>query len=134
MTVNNINTTFFIDKLDAMFHMRERFMAALRDVDESNYPEWPIDISDKKSQQYIRDIALRGVEELFEALQHLKNWKPHRVTENKSFNKDAFVEEFVDALNYFLSVLVLMGVSSDQLYNSYKVKDSIIHKRIDSGY
>ena len=45
------------------------------------YPEWPVDLSTKKAQITCREIALKGVEEMFEALQHLKNWKPHRKTE-----------------------------------------------------
>ena len=46
------------------------------------------DLANKASQQVCRDLALRGVEEMFEALQHLKNWKPHKLTEEKEFNKE----------------------------------------------
>ena len=51
-----------------------------------------------------------------EALQHLKNWKPHRDTQMNEFNREAFLEEMVDAFNYFLSVLVqhLIGMSAPQ--------------------
>lgn len=79
-------------------------------------------------------MALRGVEEMFEALQHLKNWKPHRVTEVKEFDHSEFVEEVVDAFNYFLSVLILTGVTSDDLYKMYCTKDDIIHGRLKTGY
>ena len=49
-------------------------------------------------QKYLRDIALYGVEEIFEALQHLKNWKAHRQTDlGGDFNRDDFLEEMVDA-------------------------------------
>jgi hypothetical protein len=122
------------DKLSQLFLLRTRFMHALKERKPSEYPDWPIDFSDKQCQQHVRDMALRGVEEMFEALQHLKNWKPHRDTEVRDFNKDEFLEEVVDAFNYFLSVLVLTGVSSEEFFEAYAKKDKIIHDRLNTGY
>ena len=109
-------------------------MHRMHDLNPSVYPKWPIDIGDKHSQQHVRDMALRGVEEMFEALQHLKNWKPHRQTELKDFSHEQFLEEVVDAFNYFLSVLVLIGIDSRDLFDAYEKKDKIINKRLDEGY
>jgi len=109
-------------------------MSTLKERKPLEYPSWPIDLSNKKDQQHVRDMALRGVEEMFEALQHLKNWKPHRDTEIHDFNRDEFLEEVVDAFNYFLSVLVLTGVDSDELYQAYCKKDDVNHRRLDVGY
>ena len=109
-------------------------MRALRDKKSDSYPEWPIDLSDKASQQHIRDMSLRGVEEMFEALQHLKNWKPHRDVDMPDFNREEFLEEVVDAFNYFFSVLILIGVSDDDLFDAYCKKDKIIHDRLRDGY
>jgi len=122
------------DKLDRLFILRESFMKALCEKKPNEYPPWPIDIGDKTSQQHVRDMALRGVEEMFEALQHLKNWKPHRDTQVDEFNHDEFIEEVVDAFNYFLSVLILMGIDSTALYEAYVKKDDIIHNRLKNGY
>ena len=97
-------------------------------------PEWPVDPSDKKAQQFIRDIIHRGTEEAFEALLHLKNWKPHRDTEIRDFDKAEFLEEVVDAFNYFFSLLVLTGVDADELFDAYIKKDTIIHDRLRTGY
>jgi len=124
-----------MDKLDKMFELRESFMLRLKEANpEGASPTWPIDLLDKSSQQHVRDMALRGVEEMFEALQHLKNWKPHRMTEVSEFNTDLFLEEVVDAFNYFLSVLVLTGFSADDLFQAYEDKDFVIRERIDNGY
>tara|TARA_R110001583_G_scaffold31043_2_gene106517 strand:+ start:756 stop:1127 length:372 start_codon:yes stop_codon:yes gene_type:complete len=123
-----------MDKLDEMFSLREDFMRQLRNKIPESYPEWPLDLSNKSDQQFCRDMALRGVEEMFEALQHLKNWKPHRKTELQDFDRDEFLEEVVDAFNYFFSLIVLTGLSSEDLYNAYIKKDKIIHDRLDSGY
>ena len=108
-------------------------MLALREKIPTD-PSYPLDLSDKKNQQYARDVALRGVEEMFEALQHLKNWKPHRTTENTEFDRDAFIEEMVDAFNYFFSLVILSGFTSDDLFEAYVKKDKIIHERLREGY
>jgi len=122
------------DRLDSMFFLRESFMKTLKQKKSDIGPSWPVDLGDKESQQHIRDMALRGVEEMFEALQHLKNWKPHRLTEVTEFNREEFLEEIVDAFNYFLSVLVLVGVSSEELFDAYEKKDRVIRERVRSGY
>tara|TARA_Y100000310_G_scaffold208719_1_gene209332 strand:+ start:1906 stop:2280 length:375 start_codon:yes stop_codon:yes gene_type:complete len=122
------------DKLNQMFVLREAFMSALRKKKADEYPAWPIDVGDKQSQQHVRDMALRGVEEMFEAVQHLKNWKPHRDTEVQEFNREEFVEEIVDAFNYFFSVMVLMGIDTEEFFNAYIEKDQVIHHRLKTGY
>ena len=124
-----------MDKLDQMFKMRKEFMAALSSHVPNAYPEQPINLNSKKSQQHFRDLALRGVEEIFEALQHLKNTKPHRVTEiTEPVDVEAFKEEMVDAFNFFFTLLILMDVEADDLYHAFKKKDQIIHNRIKTGY
>ena len=122
------------DRLEEMFSLRESFMREIRGVKPEEYPEWPVDLSQKSSQQHLRDMALRGVEEMFEALQHLKNWKPHRDTELPEFNREEFLEEVVDAFNYFFSVLVLMGIDASELHASYLNKDEVIRDRLKSKY
>ena len=123
-----------MDKLQSMFDKRESFMRALKNRNPDICPEWPVDLTDKASQQHLRDTALKGVEEMFEALQHLKNWKPHRNTEIKDFDREEFLEEVVDAFNHFLSLLVMTGVTADELFNAYSKKDEIIHNRLKTGY
>ena len=122
------------DKLQEMFRLRERFMFEIARANPDIYPGWPVDLTDKKSQQVLRDTALKGVEEMFEALQHLKNWKPHKKTEVKDFDREEFLEEVVDAFNYFFSLLVLTGVDADELFNAYLRKDTVIHNRLTTGY
>ena len=123
-----------MDKLTEIFDKRVSFMTALKDKKPNEYPSWPVDLSDKASQQHLRDLALRGVEEMFEALQHLKNWKPHRDTELKEFDREEFLEEVVDAFNYFFSVLILVDVDANELFDAYCKKDKKIHRRLGSGY
>lgn len=123
-----------MDKLERMLELRERFMISLKGKKPSILPEWPVDVAEKESQQVLRETVLKGVEEMFEALGHLKNWKPHRETEVVDFDREEFLEEFVDGMNYFLSVLVLLGHDADDLFRVYEKKDKIIHDRIKKGY
>ncbi len=134
MMRNKLMSTSGDDKLLEMFQMREAFMKALQSKNPEISPVWPLDLKTREDQQYVRDIALRGVEEMFEALQHLKNWKPHRSTQVTDFDRSAFLEEVVDAFNYFFSLLILVGFDSNDLYSAYKEKDGIIHDRINTGY
>ncbi len=122
------------DKLEKMMELRQQFMKSLVKRDSNILPQWPVDVSSKKSQQVLRETVLKGVEEMFEALGHLKNWKPHRQTEVPDFDNEKFLEEFVDGMNYFLSVLVLLGHDADDLFRVYKQKDQIIHDRLKRGY
>ena len=122
------------DTLCLMFELRAGFINALRKEIPESYPELPIDIGEKKNQQFCRDLALKGVEEMFEALQHLKNWKSHKITEDRSFDKEAFLEEIVDAFNYFLSLLIMTGFNSNDLLEAYLKKDRKIHDRLKNKY
>lgn len=120
--------------LEEMFRLRVEFMEALRDRVPDVHPQWPIDPSLKKNQIHVRDIMLRGVEEMFESLQHMKNSKPHRQTDLPDFDRDAFLEETVDAFNYFFSVLVLLGVTPAEFLDAYRSKHRKIKRRLEEGY
>lgn len=123
-----------ICKLSKMLELREKFMKDLAEKRPAVLQSWPVDISKKESQQIVRDTVLKGVEEMFESLQHIRGWKPHRMTEISEFDRGSFLEEYVDAFNYFLSVLVMLDVSADEFFEAYEKKDSIIHDRLKKDY
>ena len=62
-------------------------MQELEKSHPGSYPEWPLEISSKQSQQVLRDTALKRIEEMFEALQNLKNSKTHRTTHMPEFDR-----------------------------------------------
>jgi len=123
-----------MDRLSEIFELRQSFMKELKKKFPESYPAWPLTLHQKSDQQFCRDMALRGVEEMFEALQHLKNWKPHRETEVREFDNDKFLEEIVDAFNYFFSLIILTGSDENDFYEAYLKKDEIIRERIREGY
>ena len=122
------------DMLKGMFKLRKDFMNLIREKDEKSYPKWPVDVKKRESQQALRETTLRGVEELFEALQHLKNWKTHRSDLNNfDFDREEFLEEMVDALNYFFAVLIMLGIDETELYSSYLKKHKKILQRLENN-
>ena len=123
-------------KLKTMFEKRLEFINEMKETIKGSYPEFPLDMSQKASQQVCRDLALKGVEEMFEALQHLKNWKPHRQTDlsTEGIDKDEFLEEIVDAFNYFFAMLIVTGFNQDDLFDAFLVKDDVIRRRLKDGY
>ena len=123
-------------KLNVMFQKRLDFIEDMKKTIPGSYPDFPLDMSKKDSQQVCRDLALKGVEEMFEALQHLKNWKPHRQTDLSSHvvNKEEFLEEIVDAFNYFLAMLVVTGFDEEDLFEAFLKKHAVIKARLKNGY
>ena len=122
------------DKLEDVFLKREDFMRLIKEKFSDTYPDWPVDLSTKKAQLTCRETALKGVEEMFEALGHLKNWKPHRQTDVPDIDREEFLEEIVDAFNYFFSLMILIGVDVEEFYGAFLKKDEIIRARILQGY
>jgi len=123
------------DKLEKMFELREEFMEILSEaLPESHPTEWPLDLADKKNQQFLRDVGTRGIEEIWEMMRELRNWKPHRQTNIQEFDRENFLEEFVDGLNYLFSVLIFSGFTADDLFRKYVEKDEVIRDRIKKGY
>lgn len=119
-------------KLDAMFRQQSEFMELLKL--HRKFTDWPVDITTKAGQQACRDASLGGIEEWFEALKHLKNWKSHRVSDVNQVDRAAFLLEMCDSLHYFIEVLLLAGISEDELYDAYMKKGDINKQRIIGDY
>lgn len=121
-------------KLEKMFELRRSFIDEMRKAKPGSYPEkLPVDLLEKEGQRFCRDLALNGVDEMFEALQHLKNWKPHKETYH-SIDRQEFLEEFVDALNYFFAMMIVAGFDEEELFKMYEHKDRVIRSRLYNGY
>ena len=118
------------DMLKQVFEMREEFMYKICAQIPDAYPEWPVDLGRKSDQKAIREFAFRGMEELFEALLHLKNWKDHRNGVSE-FDRDEFLEEMIDAYKYFTAILVLVGVDAQEFFDAYQKKHDIICARLE---
>ena len=115
-----------------MFQKQIEFMNLLRK--NRIHPEFPVDMSTKEGQRYVKDIAHDCMHELFEAVHLLKDAKKHRKTIVGGFDRDAFLEELADTLHYFIGLCALSNVSADDLYEAYMKKGTINVERVLSGY
>lgn len=120
--------------LEHMFELRKEFLTALKRRVPSAVHEMPLDPTSRDSQIFLRETALRGVEEMFEALQVLKNSKVHRQSQLNEFDREHFLEEIVDSFNYFFNVLLYVGVDTREFVEAYERKHRIILKRVEEGY
>lgn len=120
------------DKLGVMWSQQYDFMKLLQE--KRGFPEFPTDVTSKSGQQFLEGISFHMMKELFEAGQHLRNSKSHRVTEIKEVNMEAYREELVDVLHLYFELCIAAGISIDDLFNAYLNKGNENVKRILSGY
>jgi predicted house-cleaning noncanonical NTP pyrophosphatase (MazG superfamily) len=120
------------NELEEMWDQQERFMYLLQE--KRGFPEFPTDLTSKKGQQFLKDIRNHLMEELFEAGQHLKNAKSHRATEIPEVDREAYLEELVDALHLYLELVIASGITRKELVKAYLDKGRTNVERIRSGY
>lgn len=120
------------DKLEKMWDQQEKFMRLLQT--RRNFPEFPVDMTTKSGQKFLKGITHECMHELFEANLLLKNSKDHRATDVSEFSREEYVEELVDALHYFFEIAISSGVSMDELHEAYIKKGQINIDRIENGY
>ncbi len=120
------------DRLSEMWKQQLDFMRLLQK--ERGFPEFPVDISDKKGQKHLKDIQHHIMDELFEASQHLKNAKSHRATLVPEVDRESYKEELVDALHLYIELVIASGISLEELVEAYMKKGAINEQRIKGGY
>jgi len=120
------------DRFSQMWEQQLSFMKLLQE--KRNFPQFPADITSKQGQQFLKDIRNHLMEELFEAGQHLKNAKSHRATELPEVDREAYIEELVDALHLYIELVIASGVTVDELHEAYMKKGNINFDRIKGGY
>lgn len=119
------------DMLQKIFVKQQEFMEMLREHDK--FPEYPVDLTTKPGQRFVREIAFNLIEELMEASFCLRN-KMHRLTDESSFDRPHYVEELGDALAYFIEICVVSGITADELYTEYSRKNRVVRERLQKGY
>jgi predicted house-cleaning noncanonical NTP pyrophosphatase (MazG superfamily) len=120
------------DKLELMYQHQQEFIGLLQKM--RGHAPVPFDLSDKRSQQQLRNLAYECMGELFEANILLKNSKSHRATNIAEFDRDAYLEELTDVLHYFLGIVICSGISVDELFQKFMEKGETNFSRIRSGY
>jgi len=117
--------------LDKIFAKQREFIDML--VEHDKFPEYPVDLTTKPGQRLVKEVAFNLIEELMEASFTLKN-RQHKISDDNELDFDHFVEELGDALAYFVELLIVCGISPEQIYAEYSRKNAIVKKRLQDGY
>jgi len=120
------------DTLTVMWTQQVDFMNLLHE--KRGFPEFPTDLTSKAGQKFLKDIAHHVMDELYEAMQHLKNAKSHRVTLIPDVDRDAFKEELIDAQHLLFELLIASGISQQEFVEAYLAKGGKNVIRIENGY
>lgn len=124
-----------MDKLDLIFARQRELLERFHQIEEQNGllpdPKIPVDITTHQGQAVLRSRAWNMTEELAEAMNELKNrpWK------QKTYPVDleAFYEELVDALHFFVELCILSGLTAQDLFDRYTGKAAVNKQRQELG-
>lgn len=116
-----------MDRLEEMYDQQCEHMAAY-----DNLPQVAPWIGSRAVQASLRENAGYIVEELYEAVNLLKN-KPWK----KAFepvDREEFLEELADVWHFFLQFHVVAGIVPQEIYTAYFRKSLINENRRAEGY
>jgi len=123
------------DKLDLIFEMQRKLKEKYDKIEKEKgffVPELPINIDDCLTQEYLKSQAYRIVSELVEATECLKNkaWK-----QTETFcDVDHFMEEVSDSFHFFIELCIVLGITSENLFQLYFKKMKVNEWRVRTRY
>lgn len=119
------------DKLDRAFTLQREFMDML--VEHDKFPEYPVDLTTKQGQRFIKECVWNLVEELAEASFTLKN-RMHKLSDDSELDFDHYREELGDAFAFFMEICLLSGITGDCLFQEFRRKNEVVRRRLQEGY
>jgi dimeric dUTPase (all-alpha-NTP-PPase superfamily) len=113
-----------MDKLDKMFEMQAALSRRIGAVD-------PSALSDGEKPKWILAYARAMQQEIAELVDSVpwKWWAKYQ-----KFDAQTARVEVADIFNFLIAVAQILGMSADDVYDVYCKKDSINHRRQESGY
>jgi len=122
------------DILQTMFKQQREHMEKYAEIapDAQVPPELWGDIDNRQVQAAVREFASYTVEELYEAINHLKN-KPWKQTD-KTTDLGAFHEELADAWHFWIEMHIIAGIDPTAVFRAYFAKTLINKERQSNGY
>ena len=120
------------DILETMFAQQLKHMQAYSEIGHTTSPEHWGNLDSRVTQASIREFAGYTVEELYEAINHLKN-KPWKQTD-KPTDVPAFMEELADMWHFLIELHIIAGVTPIDVFKVYFRKAFINGNRIQTGY
>lgn len=121
------------DKLDLIFEEQAQLAKQWGPIENANgFPVKPIlDLTIPEDQMVAKSFAWFITEELGEAMNELKN-RPWKLMK-KPVDIEHFREELVDALHFYVELLIHCGLTAEDVFNEYMKKAQTNQRRIDSG-
>ena len=122
------------DILATMFTQQRQHMGVYADMKHSTTPEpheWG-QLDSRRIQAAIREFAGYTIEELYEAINRLKN-KPWKQTD-VSTDVEKFKEELADMWHFLIELHILAGIDAEEIFRSYFRKTFINVNRQQNGY
>lgn len=116
-----------MDRLEEMLKLQAELQERYNGVE-------PIDLEGDARKDYVRTMVLACTDELHEALREVP-WKPW--SKNilwDGIGTDNFKLELVDAWHFFMNLMLVSGMTADELFSEYLRKNKINHGRVDDGY
>jgi hypothetical protein len=126
------------DMMQTMFEQQRQHMEAYADTSISFHspmsgaPTGDVDLDHLRTQAAIREAASYTVEELYEAINLLKN-KPWKNTPRHT-DREAFLEELADMWHFLIEMHIIAGVSPLEVFQAYFAKTLINNTRRETGY
>lgn len=120
------------DTLSTMFAQQLKHMQAYAELGHTLDPLLWGDLNNRKTQAAIREFAGYTVEELYEAINKLKN-KPWKRSDTDT-DLEAFREELADAWHFWIELHILAGLNPVDVFREYFRKAFINVQRQQSGY
>lgn len=97
----------------------------------------PIEDEHERTQLLINHTQYLDQElhEMLREVPYFKAWKQYDWTEEEEkYHKQMAKEEAVDAFHFMLNILLMLGMSAEELVEEYVKKNTINHVRQDNNY
>lgn len=121
------------DRLVTIFERQSALYEKYREHNSIMPDILDIDLTTKEHQQVFRSCAMDMIEELMEAIHHLKN-KMHKQSDVTAVDFADFREEMIDQFHYNIELFLLAGFNAETLLEEYIKKNDENLKRIEEGY
>ncbi|MEK9801515.1 MAG: dUTPase [Alphaproteobacteria bacterium] len=91
----------------------------------------PAELEGEDRRRYVNDMVLALTDELHEALAETP-WKPW--SQKQTFNRDAYINELVDALHLLVNLFLVADVDGYEVVERYERKNRVNQQRQQEGY
>lgn len=109
----------------------EEMLAKQEELQIKAYGGSPALLDGEERIQFIKDMILALEDELHEALGEV-GWKPWATS--RHIHPAAFKGELVDAFHFFMNLMLVVGMDTDELYRLYMAKREKNQARQAVGY